>query len=139
MNRSIIYIGAACFAFTFSSIFYYLFRLLSIFPPLTEKITIYLFIISCLITLLIFLSHKLPVDQPLLVHLIELICVLIVLILAGAFFEVYPFRAFYIGTVTLCGIFAYTFVILMVFLNNKMAEKAINQAIVQQRRRESNG
>lgn len=138
MNRSIIYIGAACFAFTFSSIFYYLFRALSIFPPLTEKITIYLFIISCLITLLIFLSHKLPVDQPLLVHFIELICVLVVLILAGAFFDVYPFHAFYIGTVALCGICAYTFVILMVYLNNKMAEKAINQAIAQQKRRGSN-
>lgn len=137
MNRPIIYLGAACFAFTFSSLFYYLFRLLGIFPPLTEEITSYLFIISCLITLLIYLSHKLPVDQPLIVHLIELICVLAVLILAGAFFNVYPFTAFYVGTVALCGIFAYSFVILMVYTNNKMAEKAINQAIAHQRRRGS--
>ncbi|WP_301108041.1 hypothetical protein [Sporosarcina sp.] len=138
MNRTIIYLGAACFAFTFSSLFYYLFRLFGIFPPLTEEITSYLFIISCFITLLIFLSHKLPVEQPLIVHLIELMCVLVVLIFAGAFFNVYPFTAFYIGTVALCGIFAYSFVILMVYMNNKTAEKAINQAIANQRRRGSN-
>ncbi|GKV65292.1 MULTISPECIES: hypothetical protein [unclassified Sporosarcina] len=138
MNRIIIYLGAACFAFTFSSLFYFLFRLLGIFPPLTEETASYLFINSCLITLLIFLSHKLPVDQPLVVHLIELICVLAVLILAGAIFHMYPFTAFYVGTVALCGIFAYSFVILMIYMNNKMAEKAINQAIASQRRRDSN-
>ncbi|WP_153731450.1 DUF3021 family protein [Sporosarcina obsidiansis] len=134
MNRAMIYLGAACFAFTFSSIFYYIFRLFNIFPLMTEEMIVSLFIISCLITILIFLSHQLPIDRPLLIHLIEIVCVIVVLLIAGAVFEVYPFHAYYIGTVALCGLFAYTFVIIMIYMNNKVAEREINQSITQQKR-----
>lgn len=129
MNRTIIYISATCFAFTFSSIFYYLFRMFNIFPPLTERMTAYLFIISTMITLLIFLSHQLPVEQPWLIHLIELGCVIVVLLIAGAAFKVYPFHSFYIVTVTVCGLLAYAFVNTMIYMNNKGAEREINKVI----------
>ncbi|ARK24067.1 hypothetical protein SporoP37_04810 [Sporosarcina sp. P37] len=134
MKTSLVYISAACFAFTFSSIVYYLFRLLAVFPPLTESMSLSLFIICTIITGLIFLSHQLPVENQLLIYVYEAGCVVAVVTAAGAFFGLYPFGIYYTVMTVLSALIAYGSVILLIYLNTKADEQKINQAILHRRK-----
>ena len=137
MENILRYLSAACFAFTFSTIVYSLFRLFDVFPPLTENMVFSLLIISIMITFLIFLSHQLPIENPILIHTFEVGCVVVAMTGAGAFFNLYPFGLYYTGMTIMCGIIAYGFVILLVYLNNRADEQKINQAILQRRKRDA--
>lgn len=137
MKRLLIYIGAACSAFTFSSLFYWLFRLLGLFPPMTERMSLSLFLISALITFFIYLSHQLPFEQPAAVFLLEVLCVIAVLTGGGLFFDMFPFDLAHWSSVVLSGLLAYAFVILLVYLNTKADERKINEVLM--RRSETDG
>ena len=137
MKNTLIYISAACFAFTFSTIVYTLFRLLAVFPPMTEKTNFSLLTISSVITVLIFLSHRLPIENPLLTYVLEVICVVAVVTVAGAFFGLYPFGLYYTGITVLSALIAYGSVILLIYLNNKADEQKINEAILQRRKQDA--
>lgn len=131
------YLSAACFAFTFSTIVYSLFRWFEVFPPLSENMVFSLLLISITITFLIFLTHRLPIENPILIHLFEIGCVVVAMTGAGAFFNVYPFGLFYTGMTVMSGVIAYSFVIVLVYLNNKADEQKINTAILQRRKRDA--
>lgn len=49
------YISTSCISFTFSCLFYLLFSLLTIFPPMNEALIIHMLVISISINCLIFL------------------------------------------------------------------------------------
>ena len=63
------YIATGCISFTFSCIFYLLCSLSGIFPPLTEQMVIDMMFISIAIISLIYLSHLLPIETPVLARL----------------------------------------------------------------------
>lgn len=133
MKKYLIYISAACFAFTFSSLFYLLFRQLGIFPPLTERMSITLFLVSALITCFMYLTHLLPFEQPLVVHFLEVLCIVLVLTAGGAFFDMFPLDLYHWSTVLLSGLLAYAFVIALIYLNTKADERKINEVIAKKR------
>lgn len=136
MKNTLIYISAACFAFTFSTIVYSLFRLASVFPALNERTVFALLIISTLITFFIFLTHQLPIESPAAAYILEGVCVIAVVVIAGAFFSLFPFNLFYTGATVFASLIAYGFVILLLFLNNKADEQKMNEAIMQRRKRD---
>ncbi|PIC82963.1 DUF3021 family protein [Sporosarcina sp. P1] len=138
MKNLLLYISGACFAFTFSTIVYSLFRLLGIFPPLTEKMTLSMLVISIVITILIWLSHLLPLENPIWVYAVEASCVMTVMIVAGAFFDLYPFGLYNLVMAVLVGLIAYGSVIVLIYLNNKADELKINHTILQRRNRDAN-
>ena len=59
------YISASCISFTFSSLFYLLFSWLNIFPPMDEAMIVHMLFISISIICLIFITHQLPIQNPL--------------------------------------------------------------------------
>lgn len=136
MKNTLIYISAACFAFTFSTLVYSLFRLSGIFPPIDERTSFALLIISSLITFFIFLTHQLPIESPVAAYILEGACVVAVVVIAGAFFSLFPFNLFYTVATVLASLIAYGFVILLLFLNNKADEQKMNEAIIQRRKRD---
>lgn len=138
MKNLLLYISGTCFAFTFSTIVYSLFRLLGIFPPLTEKMTLSILVISIIITILIFLSHQLPIEKPIWVYVLEASCVVTVMIVAGAFFDLYPFGLYNLVMAVLVGLIAYGSVIVLIYLHNKADEMKINHMILQRRIRDAN-
>lgn len=134
MKNLFIYISAACFAFTASTVFYSLFRLLAVFPPLDEKMSWSLLAIAGCITLLIFLAHCLPIERPIILHGVEALCVILVTVTAGDLFGLYPFGLFYVVMTMLTGLLSYLFVICLIYLNNKADEQKINRVISERRR-----
>ncbi|PID14517.1 hypothetical protein CSV63_12120 [Sporosarcina sp. P34] len=137
MKNLLLYISGACFAFTFSTIVYSLFRLLGIFPPLTEKMTLSILLISIVITVLIWLSHLLPLENPMWGYAVEASCVMTVMIVAGAFFNLYPFGLYNVVMAVLVGLIAYGSVISLIYLHNKADEMKINHMILQRRKRDA--
>ncbi|WJY26096.1 hypothetical protein [Sporosarcina trichiuri] len=133
MKRTLIYIGAACAAFTFSSLLYYVFRLLGLFPPLTESMSITLFLVSAIITCLIWLTHQLPVEHPAAVFVLEILCVVAVLTAGGLFFEMFPFNIWIWSSVVLSGLLAYLSVFVLIYLTTKADERRINDILMQRR------
>ncbi|PIC78081.1 hypothetical protein CSV74_00715 [Sporosarcina sp. P19] len=138
MKNLLLYISGACFAFTFSTIVYSLFRFLGIYPPLTEHMTLSMLVISIIITILIFLSHQLPIENPIWVYVLEASCVMTVMIVAGAFFDLYPFGLYNVVTAVLVGFIAYGSVIVLIYLHNKADELKINHTILQRRNQDAN-
>ena len=100
------YIATGCISFTFSCIFYLLFSLLGIFPPINEQMVIDMLFISIAIMSLIYLSHLLPIENPFISRLLELISVLFVLFIAGSLLNIFPFTL-YIHVVRYCNWYTY--------------------------------
>ena len=128
------YIATGCIAFTFSCIFYLLFSLLTIFPSFDEQMLINMLFISIGIMLLIFLVHLLPIQSPLISRMAELIMVITVLLIAGAYFDMFPFTSYYILTVVVTGGLTYAIVIIVLFMGGQAAAKKINFEIRKRRR-----
>jgi hypothetical protein len=128
------YISASCISFTFSSLFYLLFSWLKIFPPMSETMIVHMLLISISIICLIFITHQLPIQNPLILRLIELIDVIIVLLVAGAVFKVFPFTWYYTPFIITTGILTYIVVIVVTFMGNQMSATQINAAIAGKKR-----
>ncbi|MBO0586954.1 hypothetical protein [Sporosarcina sp. E16_8] len=128
------YISASCISFTFSSLFYLLFSWLKVFPPMDEAMIVHMLFISISIICLIFITHQLPIQHPLILRLIELLDVIIVLLVAGAVFKVFPFTWYDTPFIITTGILTYIVVIVVTFMGNQMSATQINAAIAGKKR-----
>ena len=128
------YISASCISFTFSSLFYLLFSWLKIFPPMSETMIVNMLLISISIICLIFITHQLPIQNPLILRLIELLDVIIVLLVAGAVFKIFPFTWYDTPFIITTGILTYIVVIVVTFMGNQMSATQINAAIAGKKR-----
>ena len=129
------YIATGCISFTFSCIFYLLFSFLGIFPAITEQLMIDMMFISIAIILLIYLSHLLPIETPLLLRLVELISVLFVLFIGGILFDVFPFTLYFILPIISIGVLTYLVVIIVIFIGDQASAHQIN-SVIQNRKKE---
>ncbi|WP_342511794.1 hypothetical protein MKY34_14560 [Sporosarcina sp. FSL K6-1522] len=127
------YISTCCISFTFSSLFYLLFSLLKIFPPMNEALIVHMLFISISIICLIFITHRLPIQNSLILRLIELLDVIIVLLVAGAIFEVFPFNWHVSMFVVANGILTYIIVIIVTFMGNQKSAIEINAVIARKK------
>ncbi|KAA0965900.1 hypothetical protein FQ087_06450 [Sporosarcina sp. ANT_H38] len=132
------YISAGCIAFTFSSIFYLLFSLLHIFPPMDAKIVVNMLLISIGIIYLVFLTHLFPIRNPLLLRLLELFDVVIVILGVGLVFNMFPFNWSTISFVVAIGLLTYIIVISFTFMGNQSSAVQINAVISREKRSDSN-
>lgn len=122
-------ITIVCISFTFSSIFYVLFSYLSIFPPYEEQMVFNMLFISIGITVLITLTHLLPIQHLFILRMIEIFIVLIILLAAGKFFEMFPFNPYFIFSVLTSGVLTYIVVITVIFIGDSRSANNINRAI----------
>ncbi|WP_203248839.1 hypothetical protein [Sporosarcina beigongshangi] len=134
MNRVKHYISAGCISFTFSTLFYLLFSLLEIFPPMKEILIVQMLFISICIMLLIFMTHQLPIQNALILRLIELLDVLVVLLVAGAAFNFFPFNWTTTLFVIAIGVLTYLVVIVVTFMGNQTSAMQINAVIARKKR-----
>ena len=123
------YIATGCIAFTFSCIFYLLFSFLKIFPPFDEQMVMNMLFISISIMSFIFLLHLLPIQNPLILRMAELAIVIAILLIAGAFFDMFPFNEIYIYSVIVTGVLTYAIVIIVLFIGEQATAKKINYEI----------
>ncbi len=129
MRNVMKYIAAGSIAFTVSCVFYLLFSYLTIFPPFDEKMILNMLFISTSILAFMFFLHLLPIQSPLTLRISELLIVVIVLLSAGAFFEIFPFNRFYISSVIITGVLTYTVVIIVTFMSERATANKINTLI----------
>jgi peptidoglycan/LPS O-acetylase OafA/YrhL len=127
------YISTCCISFTFSCLFYILFSLLNIFPPMNEALIIHMLFISISIIFLIFITHQLPIQNSLIFRLIELLDVMIVLLVAGAVFKMFPFTWDATLAVITTGILTYIVVIVVIFMGNQKSATEINAVIARKK------
>ncbi|MFJ7935890.1 hypothetical protein [Sporosarcina sp. NPDC096371] len=127
------YISTCCISFTFSSLFYLIFSLLHIFPPMNEALIVHMLFISISIICLIFTTHQLPIQNSLILRLIELLDVMIVLLVAGAVFRVFPFTWDTTLAVIATGILTYIVVITVIFMGNLKSATEINAVIARKK------
>jgi hypothetical protein len=128
------YISASCISFTFSSLFYLLFSWLNIFPPMDEAMIVHMLFISISIICLIFITHQLPIQNSLILRFIELVDVIIVLLVAGAVFKIFPFTWYVTPFIITTGVLTYIVVIVVTFMGNQMSATQINAAIAGKKR-----
>lgn len=128
------YISASCISFTFSSLFHLFFSWLKVFPPMDEVMIVHMMIISICIICLIFITHQLPIQNPLILRFIELLDVFIVLLVAGAVFKVFPFTWYETPFIITTGVLTYIVVIVVTFMGNQMSATQINAAIAGKKR-----
>jgi hypothetical protein len=133
MDRFKHYISAGCIAFTFSCIYYLLFSSLNVFPPMDAKMVVNMLIISISIMSLIFLTHLLQIQNSLLSRLLELFDVIIVLLLVGFIFNMFPFNWYYITFVVITGLLTYIVVIFVTFMGDQSSANQINSVIARKR------
>lgn len=136
MRRFMQYIATGCISFTFSCVFYLFFSLLTIFPPIDEQLVITLLFISIGIMLFIYLTHLLPVKQPFVSRLLEVLVVLAVLLVASVFFNMVPFQFTYLFAVVAIGLLTYAIVIIVLFIGDLGDAKEINAVIRMREERE---
>lgn len=127
------YISAACISFTFSTLFYLLFSWLNIFPPMEEAVIARMLVISISIIILIFITHRLPIQNTLILRLIELLDVVIVLLIAGGFFNLFPFTLSTTSFVIATGVLTYLVVIIVTFMGNQSSAMQINAIIARKK------
>jgi hypothetical protein len=128
------YISAGCIAFTFSCIFYLLFSFLNLFPPMDAEMVVNMLFISIGIICLIFLTHLLPIKNTLLSRLLELLDVIIVILVAGFVFDMFPFSWPTITFVVTIGLLTYIVVIFMIFMGNQSSAVQINSVIAREKK-----
>jgi hypothetical protein len=133
MDRFKYYISAGCIAFTFSCIFYLLFSFSNVFPPMDARMVVYMLIISISIMCLIFLTHLLKIQNYLLSRFLELLVVIIVILVAGFIFDMFPFNWYYITFVVTTGLLTYMVVILVSFMGDQSSANQINSVIARKR------
>lgn len=129
------YIATGCISFTFSCVFYLILRTLHIFPPIDEQLVITLLFISISIMLFIYLTHLLPVKQPLISRLLEVLVVLVVLLVASIFFNMVPLKFVDIFFVLAIGLLTYVIVIVILFIGDLANARQIN-TIIRTRKKE---
>lgn len=129
------YIATGCISFTFSCIFYLLCSFSGIFPPIIEQMVIDMMFISIAIISLIYLSHLLPIETPVLARLLELILVLLVLIFAGSLLNLFPFTLYIMLPILTIGVLTYLAVIIVIFIGDQASANRIN-AVIQNRKTE---
>jgi hypothetical protein len=134
MNRFKHYLSAGCISFTFSSLFYLLFSLMKIFPSMSETMIINMLFISISINFLIFLTHQLPIQSSIILRLMEFLDVIIVLLVAGAVFDIFPFNWYYTTFVIATGLLTYVVVIVVIFMGNQSSAIQINDVISRKKR-----
>lgn len=127
------YISTCCISFTFSILFYLLFSLLNIFPPMNEALIVHMLFISISIICLIFITHRLPIQNSLIFRLIELLDVMIVLLVAGAVFKMFPFTWDATLAVITTGVLTYIVVIVVIFMGNQKSATEINAVIARKK------
>lgn len=137
MDRFKHYISTGCIAFTFSCIFYLVFSFLHVFPPMDAKMVVNMLLISIGIMSLIFLTHLLPIQNSLLTRFLELLDVIIVLLMAGFIFDMFPFSWYYVTFVVATGLLTYIIVILVIFMGNQSSAVQINSVIARAKRSDS--
>ena len=133
MNLLKHYISTSCISFTFSSLFYLLFSLLNIFPPMNEALIVHMLFISISIICLIFITHQLPIQNSLILRFIELLDVIIVLLVAGAVFKIFPFTWDATPFVITTGVLTYIVVIVVIFMGNQKSATEINAVIARKK------
>ncbi len=133
MNLLKHYISTCCISFTFSSLFYLLFSWLTIFPPMNEALIVHMLFISISIICLIFLTHQLPIQNSLLLRSMELLNVILVLLIAGAVFRVFPFTWNATFPVITTGVLTYIVVIVVIFMGNQKSATEINAVIARKK------
>ncbi|MFC5587639.1 hypothetical protein ACFPRA_01785 [Sporosarcina soli] len=131
------YISVACISFTFSILFYLLFSWLDIFPPMGEALIAQMLVISICIIILIFVTHQLPIQNTLILRLIEFLYVVIVLLIAGGFFNLFPFTWSTTSFVIATGVLTYLVVIIVTFMGNQSSAMQINAVIARKKREAS--
>ena len=129
MRKILVYVTACSISFTFSSLFYLMFSLLNIFPTFEEKTMISMLFVSVSIMVLIFIAHILTIQSTFISRLSEIIIVIGTLLIAGKYFGMYPFTAFYISSVVTIGVFTYGVVIVINFIGNHASAQKINSVI----------
>lgn len=77
----------------------------------------------------IFLLHLLPIQNPLILRMAELAIVIVVLLVAGAFFNMFPLNNVYFFSVIVIGVLTYVIVILVLFIGEQATAKKINLEI----------
>lgn len=128
------YVAIGSVAFTFSTIFYLLFSLFELFPPLTNHMTWTLLVITAAIILLMALKNWLPIVHPAVHRIVEVLIVMSVLLLAGSVFHVFPFTLRTAGAVCLVGLFTYLIVMVVAYIGNMLSAHEINAAIQERKR-----
>jgi len=96
---------------------------------MSETMIVHMLLISISIICLIFITHQLPIQNPLIFRLIELLDVIIVLLVSGAVFKVFPFTWYNTPFIITTGILTYIVVIVVTFMGNQMSATQINAAI----------
>lgn len=123
------YIIIVCVSFTFSTVFYILFSFLSIFPPFNEQMVFNMLFISIGITILIRLTHLLPIQHNFILRTLEISIVLLILLAAGKFFGMFPFNQYFILAVLTSGMLTYVVVIAVIFIGDSRSANKINTVI----------
>ena len=91
--------------------------------------------ISISIICLIFITHQLPIQNPLILRLIELLDVIIVLLVAGVVFKIFPFTWYdTLRSSSSTGVLTYIVVIIVTFMGNQMSATQINAVIARKKR-----
>ncbi|MEK5070350.1 hypothetical protein [Sporosarcina sp. FSL K6-1508] len=132
------YISTGCISFTFSCIFYFSFSFLNLFPPMDERMVVNMLVISIGIMCLIFVTHLLPIRNFLLFRLLEFVDVIIVLLVAGFVFDMFPFSWSTLAFVVIIGFLTYIVVIFMIFMGNQSSAVQINSVIARGKRSDLN-
>ncbi|MBE1554714.1 hypothetical protein [Sporosarcina limicola] len=135
MNNLFLHIVFGCISFTVSTIFYLLFSSFSTFPPLKEQMAFNILIISFSITCLMYLKNLLPFNHPVVSKLFEIFNVVIVLLVAGTVFKIFPFNWANSLAVILIGLMTYAVVMIVGYGANLFDAKKINLAIQSKKRR----
>ena len=99
-----------------------------------EARIVHMLIISISIICLIFITHQLRIQNPLILRLIELLDVIIVLLVAGAVFKIFPFTWYYTPFIITTGVLTYIVVIVVSFMGNQISASQINAAIAGKKR-----
>ena len=129
------YIATGSISFTFSTTFYLLFSLLGIFSPINEQMVINMLYLSIAIMSSIYLMNLLPIENPFILWLLEPFSVLLVLLLAGSIFNMFPLTLYNTFFVMAIGILTYIMVIIVIFMGEQANARRIN-TVIQKRKLE---
>lgn len=129
MKKFINYILIGCMSFTFSCLFYLIFSYVNILPPFDEELIISMFFISFGIVSLMALIHLVSIQNLVLLRFLEIMVVMVVLFLAGAFFNLFPLNLYYSGFVMIVGLLTYIVIAIVSFINNQASARKINASI----------
>ena len=129
MKEIMRYISTTCISFTFSSILYLLLSSWNVFPPFDNENVLIMLFLSIAIVFSIFLVNIFPIENLIILRLAELISVLLVLLLGGFIFNIYPFSSIYIFSVITIGVMTYLIVTVIIFTGEQASARAINSAI----------